>query len=94
MSDLLCIYHGNCADGFGAAMAVWKKYGDNCEFYAGIYGEEPPDCKDKNVIIVDFSYKKDVMMKIINDCKSLIVLDHHKSAEEELFGLDVLAPRS
>jgi len=22
----LCIYHGNCADGFGAALAVWLKY--------------------------------------------------------------------
>lgn len=30
----LCIYHGNCADGFTAAWAVWKALGDNCEVFS------------------------------------------------------------
>lgn len=38
----ICIYHGNCADGFGAAWAVRKALGD-IEFYAGKYQEPPPD---------------------------------------------------
>ena len=24
----LCIYHGNCADGFTSAWAVWRRYAD------------------------------------------------------------------
>ena len=38
----LCIYHGNCADGFTAAWAVWRAHPD-WEFYAGIYQTPPPD---------------------------------------------------
>lgn len=48
----LCIYHGNCADGFGAAWAVWKKYPD-IEFHAGVYGEAPPSCLPETF---DFDY--------------------------------------
>jgi len=44
MSKILCIYHGNCADGFGAAWAVRHALGDrDVEFHAGVYGNPPPD---------------------------------------------------
>lgn len=36
----LCIYHGNCADGFGAAWAVRHALGDEVEFYPGTYQQE------------------------------------------------------
>lgn len=32
----LCIYHGNCADGFGAAWAVWKALEGGVELCAGV----------------------------------------------------------
>ena len=32
----MCIYHGNCADGFGAAWVVRKALGSDVEFVAGI----------------------------------------------------------
>lgn len=80
----MCIYHGNCADGFGAAWVVRKALGDQVEFVAGVYGQEPPDVTDKDVIIVDFSYKYDVLARISWKARSIIVLDHHKSAAEDL----------
>ncbi|HGY9636161.1 TPA: phosphohydrolase [Pseudomonas putida] len=80
----MCIYHGNCADGFGAAWVVRKALGDQVEFVAGVYGHEPPDVTDKDVIIVDFSYKYDVLARISWKARSIIVLDHHKSAAEDL----------
>lgn len=80
----MCIYHGNCADGFGAAWVVRKALGDQVEFVAGVYGQEPPDVTDKDVIIVDFSYKYDVLARISWRARSIIVLDHHKSAAEDL----------
>lgn len=79
----LCIYHGTCFDGYGAAWAVRKAKPDT-EFVAGVYGAEPPDVTDKDVVLVDFSYKQPVLAKMIRDCKSLLVLDHHKTAEEDL----------
>ena len=81
----LCIYHGNCMDGFTAAWVVRKCYGEeNVEFYPGVYQTPPPDCKGRDVIIVDFSYKLPIMEKILDECASLVVLDHHKTAIEDL----------
>lgn len=83
----LCIYHGNCADGFTAAWAVKQKFGeDNVDFHAGFYGDDAPDVTGRDVIIVDFSYKRDVMLKMGKSARSVLVLDHHKSAYENLSG--------
>lgn len=82
----ICIYHGNCADGFGAAWAVWKKHPD-WEFYAGVYQNDPPGVVGRDVVMVDFSYKRDVVDGISKDAKSILILDHHKSAQQDLAGL-------
>ena len=81
--NILCIYHGNCADGFGAAWTVWKRFPE-AKFHAGVYGQNPPDVKGKDVVIVDFSYKKDILEDMRKDARSIIILDHHKSAAEDL----------
>ena len=83
-NKLLCIYHHNCQDGFGAAWAVWKRFKDEVEFHPGIHGEEPPDVLGRHVIIVDFSYKAPVIRDMAKRAASILVLDHHKSAEAEL----------
>lgn len=81
----LCIYHKNCADGFGAAWVVRKALGENAvEFYAASYQEEPPAVEGRDVVIVDFSYKRSVMEQIAQSASSVLVLDHHESAEAEL----------
>ena len=81
----LCIYHGNCADGFGAAWVVRKALGaENVEFHPGVYGQEPPDVLDRNVILVDFSYKLPVLTEMAETAKSILILDHHKTAAEDL----------
>lgn len=84
----LCIFHKGCADGFGAAWAVHKALGDTVEFPPGIYGAPPPDVTGQDVIVVDFSYKRPVMEAMCQTAASLIVLDHHKTAAEELAGLE------
>jgi len=81
----LCIYHGNCADGFGAAWVVRKAMGaDAVDFHAGIYQNPPPDVTGRDVVMVDFSYKRDVIADMVHRAKSLLILDHHKTAAEEL----------
>lgn len=88
----MCIYHGGCDDGFGAAWAVWKKWPD-CEFITGVYGKEPPDVTGKHVLLVDFSYKRPVMERLVLAAASVTVLDHHKTAEAELSCLDLWAKK-
>lgn len=86
----LCIYHKSCADGYGAAVVVKKHSMDNnyqCQFKAATYGDEPPNVTGLNVIIVDFSYPRETLIKMNEEAKSLLVLDHHKTAEENLSGL-------
>jgi uncharacterized protein len=81
----LCIYHGNCADGFTAAWVVRKALGsDEVDFHAGIYQNAPPDVEGRDVILVDFSYKRPVLEQIRNRAASVIILDHHKTAEADL----------
>ena len=79
----ICIYHGNCADGFGAAWAV-RQSGVDADFVPGVYQTDPPDVTGARVIMVDFSYKRPVMEELGAKAQSILVLDHHKSAAEDL----------
>ncbi len=90
MSKTLVVYHGDCIDGFTAAWVASRKF-DSPIFKPAKYGEDPPwqfidDSTD--VYILDFSYARDVLIEIEEKSLSTLVLDHHKTAEENLRGLD------
>jgi oligoribonuclease NrnB/cAMP/cGMP phosphodiesterase (DHH superfamily) len=78
------VYHGNCADGFGAAWCFWHKFKNDFEYFPGTYGKAPPDVKDRKVFLVDFSYKKNIILEMLESASQITVLDHHKSAIEDL----------
>lgn len=81
----LCIYHGNCADGFGAAWVVRYALGaDNVDFHAGHYGKPAPDVEGRDVIIVDFSYSYELLTLLSQQARSILIIDHHKTAAEAL----------
>lgn len=81
------LYHANCPDGFCAAWAAYTSLGDAAEYIPVNYGQEPPDVRGCRVFIVDFSYKREVMRRILSHAYCVTVLDHHKTAEAELAGL-------
>lgn len=82
----ICIYHANCADGFGAAWAVWKMWPD-IDCIAAAYGDAPPpDILGKDILIVDFSYPAATLLDMAVGANSIVILDHHRSAEKELAG--------
>jgi oligoribonuclease NrnB/cAMP/cGMP phosphodiesterase (DHH superfamily) len=83
----LVIYHKHCNDGFGAAFAAWLALGDRAEYFPAKYGDAPPDVSGRNVLIVDFSYRRDTLLEMAEKARSILVLDHHKSAMEDLQGL-------
>ena len=86
MTEKLCIYHGNCADGFTAAWVVRLALGNDVEFYPGFYQTPPPDVTGKIVYIVDFSYKRPIMEGIIATAAKVIHIDHHDSAIKDMAG--------
>lgn len=83
----IVIYHARCMDGLAALWAV-TQFIAGVEPHAGIYNEAPPDVTGRDVIIVDFSYSRDVLLDMRAKAKSLVVIDHHASAKEALGELD------
>lgn len=86
---VVCIYHGGCDDGVAAAYTFWSFVRDNTselmdvEYHPGVFHTPPPDVKGKNVVILDFSYKHEVMKQIQADSASLTWMDHHISAIQD-----------
>lgn len=80
----LVIYHGNCADGFSAAWCFWRKYRDGAEYLAGVYQQPAPDVTGRDVYLVDFSYKRAVVDDMLKKAASVTLIDHHKTAIEDL----------
>lgn len=80
----LVIYHSDCLDGFGAAWAIWTRFKDQFEYHAGKYNQPPPDLTNRDVYLVDFSYKRPMIEAMLLMANSITILDHHKSAYDEL----------
>lgn len=99
----LIIYHDNCADGFGAAWAAYKKFGtDGADYLPMNYNDPrisvedgvlmfPGVVEDRDIYILDFSFPHDVMAAINDACmaseKTMFVRNHHKTHFEQ-HGLD------
>lgn len=81
---ILVLYHADCADGFGAAYAAWKKFGQEAEYLPVLYKTDPPPVSDKKVYILDFSYPEEVFEKISREADGLVVIEHHITSEGKL----------
>jgi len=82
MKDTVIIYHDQCKDGFGAAFAAWKKFGDTAT-YIPLKTQAPvPDgLTDKELYIVDYSFDLPTLTTLRSKNKSVVVIDHHATAE-------------
>jgi oligoribonuclease NrnB/cAMP/cGMP phosphodiesterase (DHH superfamily) len=83
----LCIYHGNCADGFAAAWVFRKRFGDGIDFHPGVYQQPPPPIAGRKVFMTDFSYKRPIVEGMLAEAESVTLIDHHKTALEDLQGV-------
>jgi hypothetical protein len=85
----LVIYHGpDCTDGFTAAWAAWRAFNGNVELVPASYGDPPPDdVAGRDVYVLDFSYSRAELEALAARARSLLVLDHHRTAQAALEGL-------
>ena len=83
------LYHGNCYDGFCAAWVLKRNHWPDATYMPISYGDPVPweEIDGNDVIVVDFSFKRDVMLEVIRRANDCVVLDHHKTAEVELEGI-------
>lgn len=84
--DIVILYHGGCPDGFGAAYAAWKKFGDTADYIAVQYGEPVVEgLAGRDVYIVDFCYElAEQVEELKRITRKLVVLDHHESSRRNV----------
>lgn len=89
----LIIHHGECNDGFTSAWIAhchFTEKGLEPELFEGFHGDPIPIDKidGRDVWILDFSYPREELLEAATLARSITVLDHHKTAENALRGLD------
>ncbi|MBY0310003.1 hypothetical protein K2Q16_02585 [Patescibacteria group bacterium] len=96
MKDIVIIYHDQCKDGFGAAFAAWKKFGDTATYIPQKTQAPLPDgITEKELYVVDYSFDLPTLTRLRSVNKSMVVIDHHATAQsavtafsENVFDLD------
>ena len=90
----MVIYHGPvCTDGYGSRFAIehynkLNSYDRDIKYIPCNYGHPPPDVTGHHVAIVDFSFKYPILIEMIKQANGLIVIDHHKTARDDLSEID------
>ncbi len=83
LKKIVVIYHDQCRDGFGAAYAAWKKFGDDASYIPRKTQDPIPEgLENKELYIVDYSYKKPELDALVKNNDSVVVIDHHETSQE------------
>jgi oligoribonuclease NrnB/cAMP/cGMP phosphodiesterase (DHH superfamily) len=87
----LVLYHANCTDGFASAWAFSKTRAEAYEHVKYLpvsYGkgleQVPVPDKNTDVFILDFSFNRDDLQNLSQRACSVLILDHHKTAQADL----------
>lgn len=90
--ETVVLYHRACNDGLGAAWAAWKVLPEGTQFIDYQYGEKIPAAVDgKHLILVDLSLTPEQVSEIYPArVKSVMIIDHHKTAIEKLGNLPAI----
>ncbi len=80
----VCFYHAGCPDGFGAAWAVWRAWGDEAEYRPIGHDEpiEPAAYEDAFVAFVDIFTRTRTLRALAEHAAHVLVLDHHVSSRD------------
>ena len=81
--EIAVLYHGGCPDGFGAAYAAWKKFGDMADYIPVKHGRPiPENLTGMKLIFVDFCYPQEVMNDLVKTAAFVTVFDHHLGSKD------------
>ena len=81
--EIVILYHADCLDGFSGAWAAWKKFGSKAE-YIPVHHQKayPEGIRGKEIYFLDFAYPEEITKEIIEFSEKVVIIDHHKEAEE------------
>jgi len=87
----MVLYHGNCRDGLAAAWAIYHLRNSCVAGSASTdtlpvayvpldHNGEVPDVTGRNVLVLDFSFPLETHRRLVEQARTFVVLDHHKTA--------------
>jgi oligoribonuclease NrnB/cAMP/cGMP phosphodiesterase (DHH superfamily) len=82
----LCFYHAGCPDGFGAAWAVRRAWGEDAWYVARSHDDrvQIDECEDALVAFVDIAPARDELRALADVAAQVLVIDHHVTARDRL----------
>jgi len=81
------VTHAGCSDGMCAAWVLKMKFPD-AELHPSRIGDKPPRLTvSDELYIADYSYPRAILEDLADLVESIVVLDHHITAQEDLIGL-------
>ena len=87
----MVVYHYPCDDGFCCRVIAERKWGSDLLWAPHNYGQAfEYDVRDKDVLFVDYSMSYDELVDLSFKAKSIVILDHHKSAQANLDRLPMM----
>jgi len=77
------VFHAGCPDGFGAAWAAWRVWGDDARYIPR--GHEDPFDPNRFdgalVVFADISVRNESLLAVAEVAAQVVVLDHHLTAQ-------------
>lgn len=86
IKKIMVFYHDD-PDGFTGAWAAWKKLKDRAEYLPVHHDNKPLDilalnAENKDIYIIDYSFKPEEMKKLVATNKKVVLIDHHITSAE------------
>lgn len=82
------IFHWPCNDGIGAAISAWVANPAltfiPLQYDTPLKPDELDKIRDKNVLMIDISFKLDRLIEMRKVAKKIVTLDHHDTAMRDL----------
>ena len=85
MAKPVILYHKNCPDGFGAAFAAWKKFGNRAEYFPISANQDSAqlsgiELKNREVYLLDVCASLPTLLKLRMMSRKVVVVDHHATS--------------
>jgi hypothetical protein len=76
------VFHAGCPDGFGAAWAAWRVWGDDASYIPRGHEDpfEPNRFRGALVVFADISIRNEFLLAVAEVAAQVVILDHHLTA--------------
>ena len=80
----VCFFHAGCPDGFGAAWALWRAWGERGRYLPKGHSDalDVASHRGAEVVFVDIAPDNETLRGLSEVVERLVVLDHHRSSRE------------